>query len=324
MKLLTMVCALVLAATPAGAAAPRHAPVDRPGPPLSVPVATLRAAVTCTPDAYRARAEVILFVPATALDPGQFAWNWFPALRRAGHPWCAVTLPDHALGDIQVTAEYVVHAIRHAHAVSGRRIAVVGHSQGALDARFALRFWPDTRAMVADHVSLGSPHHGSTGNDTSFPPGTPGPAALLQMRTTAALIEAVNAGRETFPEISYTTVASRYDQYVTPTSTVALRGRSVANVVVQDVCPANTVEHVGLGTADPVGHALVMDAVRHDGPARPGRLPTDVCARDLMPGVDPATYPRRFAETNAAIVTNLGTATPVTEEPPLQPYVVAR
>ena len=95
-----------------------------------------------------------------------------------------------------------MHAIRYAHAVSGRRIAIAGHSQGGLDARFALRFWPDTRAMVADHISLGSPHHGSTGNDTTFPPGTPGPAALLQMRTGAALIEAVNSGRETFPGIS--------------------------------------------------------------------------------------------------------------------------
>ncbi|GAB7047559.1 hypothetical protein [Catenuloplanes indicus] len=92
----------------------------------------------------------------------------------------------------------------------------------------------------------------------------------------------------------------------------------------QDVCPANTVEHVGLGTADPVAYALVMDAVRHDGPARPGRLAADVCMRAFMPGVDPATYERRFPETNAAIVANLSTATPVTEEPPLKPYVLAR
>nr|WP_221383024.1 lipase [Actinoplanes polyasparticus] len=319
--------ALVLGvAGPAGAANSPYAPVHRPGPRLSVPVADLRAAVECSPDATSSRKPVALFVPATALDPGQFAWNWFPAFDRVGRPYCSVRLPAFALGDIQESAEYLVYAIRHVHRISGRRIAVVGHSQGGVDARFALRFWPDTRALVADYVAIGSPQHGSLGNDAGYPDGTPGPAALLQLRTNARLVQALNSRAETFPGISYTTIATEHDQFVTPISSAALRGsrRQVANVTVQDICPANATEHVGLGTADPVAYALTMDALSHEGPARPSRISRGVCSQTLMPGVDPATYERDFAATNEAIAANVTAARLVPREPALEPYVFDR
>lgn len=64
---------------------------------------------------------------------------------------------------MQTPAEYVVQAIRTVYARVGRRIAILGGSQGASLPRWALRFWPDTRAMVADEIGLGGSNHGGRG-----------------------------------------------------------------------------------------------------------------------------------------------------------------
>ncbi|RBQ16612.1 lipase [Spongiactinospora rosea] len=300
------------------------APLNRPGPRLSVPRADLAAAVTCTPNAARAKKEVALFVPGSALDPDEFSWNWFKALDAIGHPYCSVRLPGHGLVDIQVSSEYVVYAIRHVHALSGRRIAVIGHSQGGLEPRFALRFWPDTRAMVADYVSFGTPNHGSEANDTCKDNGCP--AALWQMSRQANLLKALNSGKETFRGISYTNIRTDFDQFILPSSSSDLRGGNgrVANVSLQSVCPGNTGEHIAVGTSDPVAYALTMDALTHSGPARPSRIARSVCDQDHMPGVDPLTYKDDLAALNATISANLAAAPIIKREPPLKRYVFAR
>jgi hypothetical protein len=48
----------------------------------------------------------VLLVPGSGSTPAQeFSWNYEPALTQAGIPWCAVTLPESANGDIQVAGE---------------------------------------------------------------------------------------------------------------------------------------------------------------------------------------------------------------------------
>lgn len=124
---------------PPGAALERSfVPIDRPGPTLSVPLEKRQAAVSCTANAAYASRNVALFVPGTTLTPQEFSWNWFRALDSQGYPYCAVTLPNNAMSDAQISAEYIVHAVRHVHEISGRRITLLGHSQGGTVARFAL------------------------------------------------------------------------------------------------------------------------------------------------------------------------------------------
>ncbi|MFY1674907.1 esterase/lipase family protein [Plantactinospora sp. WMMB334] len=306
-----------------------YAPVFQPGPRLSVPAAALAAAVTCTPNVARARAEVALFVPATALDPAQYSWNWFAALDKIHYPYCSVTLPGHGLGDIQVSAEYVVHAIRYVHRISGRRIAVIGHSQGGLEARFALRFWPDTRRMVADNVALATPNHGSLVSAANCSGGAC-PAAFWQMTPDATFIGALNSYQETFRGISYTNVYTTLDQYVTPnqdsTGSTSLHTGpgSITNVSVQSLCADDTSEHIAVGTSDAVAYALTMDALTHHGAARPGRIPPAVCAQTHMPGVDPGRYDQHLAELNATLAANWGAAPLATAEPAAKRYLYAR
>ena len=54
-----------------------YAPLDRPGPALSVSSAKLAAALHCTSSVDHASREPILLIPGTDLDPDpNFSWNY--------------------------------------------------------------------------------------------------------------------------------------------------------------------------------------------------------------------------------------------------------
>jgi hypothetical protein len=149
----TLLAAVALVVSPTDASA-SYAPPTRPGPPLSVPVSKLAAALQCTGTLHAAPHAPVLLVPGTSLNPStDYGYGWEPALSKLGWPYCTVALPGNAMGDIQVAGEYVVYAIRTMYAAYRARIDIVGHSQGGMVPRWALRFWPDTRAMVDDLVA---------------------------------------------------------------------------------------------------------------------------------------------------------------------------
>jgi hypothetical protein len=313
---------------PAAAEAITYAPPDQPGPPLSVPQSDLDAALSCTGGIAGASRAPVLLVHGTAENPNaEFSWNWEPALNKAGIPWCAVALPDNGMDDIQTAAEYVVNAIRTMYATSGRRIAIVGHSQGGMLPRWALRFWPDTRTMVDDLVGLAPSNHGTL--DAIPVCAVPCPASFHQQKTGAEFIKALNSYQETFPGISYTVVYTHTDEVVTPnldetgSSSLHGGGGDISNVAIQQICSLDVNEHLGLGTYDPVAYALAIDALDHPGPADPSRIPASVCTQLLMPGVNPATFPTQEAQFAAAVASAVAGAPRLPAEPPLRCYVTA-
>lgn len=265
-----------------------YAPVDKPGPRLSVPVEDLRRSLECTENLRQAKQEPVLLVPATAFEPKeQHGWNYMRQFDQLGRPYCTVTTPKFALEDLQISGEYVVHAIRTMYRESGRRIALLGASQGGVLPRWALRFWPDTRAMVADHIGLAPTNRGTPMGLPLGPPGAWSPGVWQQMYG-SAWMTALNTGQETFPGIDYTEIYSHADEAVPFfLSPLADDGGRVTNVAVQDVCPGHVAEHVKMGTYDPVGYALATDALTHDGPADLARIDRAVCLQEFPPGVDP-------------------------------------
>jgi triacylglycerol esterase/lipase EstA (alpha/beta hydrolase family) len=318
---------LVAAPGPAASAtAGGFAPLDRPGPALSVPEDQLAAALSCTSSAGAGR-QTVLFVPGTTVNPSDnYSWNWFRALDKLGRPYCAVTLPFDTTGDIQVAAEYVVHAIRAIHARTGRRVQVLGHSQGGAVPRFALRFWPDLRGMVDDYIAFGATNHGTV---IAGPLCTSGCApAIWQQAIGSNFVQAMNSYQETFPEISYTAIYTHLDQIVQPNlddqGSTSLHGPGeITNVAVQDLCPTDTADHIAVGTWDPVAYALAMDALDHSGPADPRRIPKSVCSEVFMPGVDPIGFAADLSGAWKKIGSSLATDPRVNTEPALKPYTMA-
>lgn len=326
--LLAAAACLLPGAVPAGASAMPYAPAGRPGPALRVPAAKLDASLNCRGRVDHATREPVLLLPGTATTPRtDFSWNYEPALTRAGIPWCAVELPGNALGDIQVAAEYVVHGIRTLRARSGHRIGIVGHSQGGMIGRWALRWWPDTRRMVADLVGNAPSNHGTIDAQAfGLECATVGCApAIVQQRNDSAFIRALNSRQETFAGVDYTVNYSAYDEIVVPATGAQLRGPGhVANTRIQDVCPADLSEHLAIGTFDNTAWALTLDALTHPGPADPARLNRlAVCTHPLMPGVDPASLPADLASAGAALGAAIVADRSVRTEPKLACYVTA-
>ena len=233
-------------------------------------------------------------IPGTTVDPDEaFAWNYEPALTTEHIPFCTVTLPNHTDGDIQVAAEYVVDAVRTIHAATHRQVILFGWSQGASTLpRWALRFWPDIRPMVASLVGLAPLNNqGSIVGNAPCSTGSCFPAAW-QQGVGSAFMAALNSGRQTFPGIAYTQIFSRFDDVVTPdidgSLSVLPTGPNVFNIAIQDVCPTDTTEHLTI-VASPTAYAIALDAFRH-----PGHIPdlrritlAPPCLAGTMPGVNP-------------------------------------
>lgn len=307
-------------------------PADCPlPPPLTVAVSALESALVCSAALPTADRPPVLLVPGTATTPDTaFAWNHVPALEAMGWPYCTVELPDAAMADAQLSAEYIVYAIRQMARTSNRRVAVVGYSQGGMLPRWALRHYPDLREQVEEVIGLAPSNHGT---ETAAPTCVTGcQPSIWQQRSHATFIAALNTGFETVEGIDYTVVYTQLDEVVVPnagpdaSSPLRDGGDRVANIATQSVCPANAADHLALGTYDPVAHALMLDALSHPGPADPTRLPgyagapgtAAVCADVFMPGVNPASFAADYAGLLAGISDATANTERVDAEPPLR------
>jgi hypothetical protein len=256
--------AVALAALSGAGAPTAAAGTDPSGPPLETPAKELEAALRC-PERFEKSGEPVLLVHGTWANADvNWGWGYVPALDRLGLDVCLVDLPGYSTGDIQVTAEYVVHAVREIHARSGEKVDVVGHSQGGLQPRWAVKWWPDVQAAVDDYVGLASPNHGTVWADV--PASSSGcMPSCMQMATTSDFIAALNDGDETPGSISYTNLYSLTDELVQPAApeaTSALAGGT--NVLMQEVCPGRPVEHLQFAD-DGAVFDIVVDALTHPG-----------------------------------------------------------
>jgi triacylglycerol lipase len=284
-------------------------------PKLETDPALLDAALECTPFSNVDKPPVLLVHGTFTHGQEQFNWNYKPLLIERGFDVCTVTYPDRGLGDQQISAEYIVHALRRIRAESGRKVAMIGHSQGALMPRWAIRWWPSARDAVEDFVLLAGPNHGTVVAFTDNPLSDLAgnllglPAAFYQFARGSQFIAALNAGDETPGDIDYTNVYTLFDdelvQPATPEPTAALEfgqdNPKVANILLQDLCPLLIADHLTIGLTDRATFELALDAITHPGPADVERAGGAALCNALPPLPAPGL--------------NL-----VREEPPLKPY----
>jgi hypothetical protein len=300
----------------AAVALPAAAPARAAGPPLGVPEHQLASALRCAGDlAGAARAPVLLVHGTGSTVEESWRSGYLYALSEVEKiPTCAVQLPDRAMEDIQIASEYVVHAVRRMARASGRRIAVVGHSQGGVEPMWALRFWPDVPPLVEDLVAMATPYNGTASANGRC--GSACQPSVWQQRQGSRLLGAI--ARQPAPAgPSYTSIATLYDAVVQP-QPEASRLPGARNVVLQDICPNRPVDHLNM-LYDNLTYSLVLDALRHAGPADPSRLPEGICQTTSIP-VDSRTYGQDVALGVANVVGAFTIYREVDEEPALFCY----
>jgi hypothetical protein len=320
------VCALAVAAPSWVSPSPAAATSD---PPFSVPQPQLAAGLACPARFHHPEHEPVLLVHGTfTKGEEQFSWNYSLLLADRGFDSCVVTYPDRGLGDMQVSAEYVVYAIHTIYARTGHKVGMVGHSQGGLMPRWAIKWWPSVQAEVADFVMLASPNHGvgyaAGAGQSPFPL----PAAFFQFDPNSHFIAALNAGDETPGAVDFSSIYSTlHDEAVQPDGpdpTAGLdwghSGPHVRNLAVQEACPARLVDHVTIGTTDRLTQELVLDALVNDGPVDPRRVKLDPLCAVPDQYAAPAQVPALVEQFGRSMSGGFPDLHLVPKEPDLAPY----
>lgn len=313
----------------------QFAPLDQSAPPLTTPLAQLQGSLTCSAGLADAKTEPVLLIPATGVDSASnFSWSWEPFLTAHGIPWCASDQPGAAatnMTDMVNRVDYLVYAIRYMYAVSGRKIGMIGASQGGMIERWPLRFFPDTRSMVDDVISLDGDNHGTLDGNLICTLSLCAPS-FWQQAIGSNFVTALNSYQETFPGISYTDISTDTDDIVLPNlpgiaTTTPLSGPGdISNISIQQICPLMVAEHLMLASSNPVAAELALDALTHAGPGQASAVPASTCAMapDAMPGIPFLTTQAGAASVIAGFAIATATAPLVSAEPALPSYVYAK
>ena len=271
--------------------------------PYSLSEAALRAAIHI-PSTFqygkKGAPQPIILVPGTG-NTGYltFQGNLIPLLQGstiADPVW--LNIPGLLLNDAQLNAEYVAYAINYIHGISNsRKIAVAAWSQGNIDSQWAYKYWPSTRALVTDHVGFSPDYHGTVIANIIEIPGAPLPPSILQQAYDSDFITTLRRNGGDSSYVPTTNIYSGFiDEIVEPQSGTAASGRllnargaGVSNNEVQVVCAGQLAGslYTHEGTLyNPLGFALLKDALAKKGEGRPSRLDLgSVCNDFLTPGL---------------------------------------
>ncbi|KAE8266477.1 hypothetical protein A4X09_0g5872 [Tilletia walkeri] len=301
-------------------------------PPYSQNLTDFKAAITClSPTIGAAAGGVVLLVHGTG-STGRESWlsgpytDILPTLS-PGFDVCYLTLPFRALRDVQVSAEYVVYAVKSLSLKSAtKKVHIIGHSQGGgVNPQWALAFWPSIRKKVQTYVSLSGDFRGSLSNVTDAGISTGKlpvlSAALFQQFGGSHYMAAQNRIAPAALVPNMTSIYSAYDEVVRPSSS-KLDG--AANFLIQDVCknPLLIVDHF-LNIVEFSTFALAYDALLN-GKADASRFDRKRCTTypngsgkkldDLIPQLYAVV-----ADLASIVLTNKAPG-----EPLLKPYVCAK
>jgi triacylglycerol esterase/lipase EstA (alpha/beta hydrolase family) len=199
----------------------------------------------------------------------------------------------YALGDITSSAEQLSQVVQLVLAATGAsQVDIVGHSQGGMMPRDYMKFFGGD-AFVHMLVGLAPSNHGTTFDGLTDLTGLFGSAgqaaedgfldaagcpACQQQMAGSPFLTQLNAGGDTQPGPRYVVIESRYDEVVTPYTSAFLTGPNVDNILLQNQCPNDFTEHLGI-LYDGVALQDIMNAL---GPDDPNFAP--VCSL-VFPGV---------------------------------------
>jgi triacylglycerol esterase/lipase EstA (alpha/beta hydrolase family) len=164
--------------------------------------------------------------------------------------------------DFKSPSELSAFVDRVLSATGAPKVDIVGHSEGGQMPNYYLKFLgggAKTNAMVG----LAPDNHGTTVSgllnlanqitavfpglsDTIYGALNWNSPALADQRFDSPYIQKLNSVPDTVPGVHYTVIATKYDSVVTPYKTQFLSGPDVKNITIQDKCPLDFSEHIGL------------------------------------------------------------------------------
>jgi triacylglycerol esterase/lipase EstA (alpha/beta hydrolase family) len=136
---------------------------------------------------------------------------------------------------------------------------VVGHSEGAFQALYVTKT-QGIAARIGRVVAIAPPSHGTTFGGMTTLATLFGSTSRQFTRTFldafgcyacddlivgGAAVQTLDNGPIAQPGVTYTIIASKQDEMVTPTDTAFVRESGVTNEYVQDICPLDPVGHLG-------------------------------------------------------------------------------
>jgi triacylglycerol esterase/lipase EstA (alpha/beta hydrolase family) len=166
------------------------------------------------------------------------------------------------------------------------KVDLVGHSQGGMMPRYYIQFLGGA-SYVHTLVGLAPSNHGTTANglttlgsffgsnEYQFE-GQVGCPACGEQIAGSPFMQKLNGNGDTVPGPNYFVLESRYDAVVTPYRSAFLTGPNVLDVTLQDQCPTDLTDHVGI-IYDPVTLQDVMAALA-DNTAAVAPLPHPTCS----------------------------------------------
>lgn len=223
----------------------------------------------CKPSSKHPRPVVL--VHGTIENRG-FNWNALsPLLKNNGYCVFALNYGQtsvsmgiiNALGPIPASAQELSNFVDQVRSATGSsKVDIVGHSQGGMMPNYYIKFLGGA-SKVDKMIGLAPDNHGTDmggllefANQLSvlFPSisdaiygGIAGPAqGLLDQKFDSPFIHTLNSVPDTVPGVKYTVIATKYDEVVTPYQTQFLSGPNVKNITIQDKCPLDLSEHIGI------------------------------------------------------------------------------
>jgi triacylglycerol esterase/lipase EstA (alpha/beta hydrolase family) len=213
-------------------------------------------------------------------------WSRFqPVLEQAGY--CVSAIDYNSIQDIATSAGELSSFVDQVLAASGAsKVDIVGHSQGGMMPRFFLK---NLGGAARTHalVGIAPSNYGTTLQGLATLAGAGGgviapivaavcPACQQQIQG-SQFLAALNSPADTVAGVDYTVIETSRDEVVTPFTNAFLHSPGVTNVLVQNVCPADTSGHIALANEDQNAWQLVLNALD------PGHTRPVVCVAATNP-----------------------------------------
>ena len=202
----------------------------------------------CRPTAAHPRPVVL--VPGLSGSSGRDWQAAAPLLANNGYCVFAYDFSSAGEESIEAAAAGLASFVDRVVAATGTsRLDLVSHSEGGVIARYYLQFLGGA-AKTHTLAQISPLNHGTTlyGIATLLAAqglgSSSGCAPCTEQTAGSTFMQKLNGSGETVPGVSYAVIASRYDEIITPYRSQFLAGRNVDNILLQDHCALDGVDHL--------------------------------------------------------------------------------